>query len=140
MAMRPRKHPADKSDGTGRLFALVLSTVLIQILVAVLLKELADRSGTGSWLWPALVLSAALGLNGLRFAIWGYTHKYFPLSRSYPLTALFFPCILALSTWYGEAVGLRQALGVVAIMVGIAMMNMRPAAADPATPARPDHV
>jgi drug/metabolite transporter (DMT)-like permease len=110
--------------GNRRLVALVLSTVLIQIVVAVLLKELADRHGGGSWLWLGVVLCAAMGLNVLRFAVWGYTHKHYPLSRSYPLTALFFPCILAISAWYGDPVGWHELLGVLAIVAGIALMNM----------------
>ena len=119
MAVNGRPPP-----GNRRLVALVLSTVLIQIVVAVLLKELADRHGGGSWLWLGVVLCAAMGLNVLRFAVWGYTHKHYPLSRSYPLTALFFPCILAISAWYGDPVGWRELLGVLAIVAGIALMNL----------------
>ena len=119
MAVNGRPAP-----GNRRLVALVLSTVLIQIVVAVLLKELADRHGGGSWLWLGVVLCAAMGLNVLRFAVWGYTHKHYPLSRSYPLTALFFPCILAISAWYGDPVGWRELLGVLAIVAGIALMNL----------------
>lgn len=118
---------ADTQQGNGRLMTLVLSTVLIQIVVAVLLKELADRHGSG-WLWLGVVIGAAMGLNVLRFAIWGYTHKHYPLSRSYPLTALFFPCILAISAWYGDPVGWREMLGVLAIVAGIALMNLEPRA------------
>lgn len=118
---------AHTQQGNGRLVTLVLSTVLIQIVVAVLLKELADRHGSG-WLWLGVVIGAAMGLNVLRFAIWGYTHKHYPLSRSYPLTALFFPCILAISAWYGDPVGWREMLGVLAIVAGIALMNLEPRA------------
>jgi drug/metabolite transporter (DMT)-like permease len=121
MAVSSRPAP-----GNPRLFALVLSTVLMQIVVAVLLKELADRHGGGSWLWLGVVLSAAMGLNVLRFAVWGYTHKHYPLSRSYPLTALFFPCILAISAWYGDPVGWQKIAGVLVIMAGIVLMNLEP--------------
>ncbi len=114
------------APGNRRLFGLVLSTVLMQIVVAVLLKELADHHGGNSWLWLGFVLSAAMGLNVVRFAIWGYTHKHYPLSRSYPLTALFFPCILAISAWYGDPVGWQKIVGVLVIMAGIVLMNLDP--------------
>ncbi len=109
-----------------RLVVLVLLTVLIQIIVAVLLKELADRHGANTWPWLWFVLCAAMGLNVLRFTIWGYTHKHYPLSRSYPLTALFFPCILAISVWYGDPIGWQKIVGVMAIMAGIMLMNLGP--------------
>lgn len=110
-----RRHPA-------LLVALVLSTVVLQLVVAVLLKELADAASR-PLLAMLLVLGLAVGLNGLRFLVWGYTHKHYPLSRSYPLVALFFPCILLLSLWYGEPVGWMQVAGVGAIMAGIALLN-----------------
>ncbi len=109
--------------GRGAMIALVLSTVLIQIVVAVLLKELADAKGGGSAVVFILVVAAAFGLNGLRFVVWGYTHKHYPLSHSYPLTALFFPCILLISTFYGDRVGWMQVAGVATILIGLAMMT-----------------
>jgi len=109
--------------GRVTMVLLVLATVVIQIVVAVLLKELADAHGGGSRLWFLLVLSIAVGLNGLRFLLWGYTHKHYPLSHSYPLTALFFPCILLISAWYGDPIRWTQATGVAAIMLGIGLMT-----------------
>lgn len=105
------------------LVALVLATVVIQIVVAVILKELADAHGGGSPMWLLLALSAAVGLNAARFLIWGYTHRHYPLSHSYPLTALFFPCILLLSAWYGDTIGWAKVMGVVVIMAGVVLMN-----------------
>lgn len=118
------RHPA-------LLVALVLSTVILQLLVAVLLKEVADAAPR-SWFVLLAVLGLAVGLNGVRFVLWGYTHKHYPLSRSYPLVALFFPCILLLSLWYGEAVGWMQVAGVAAIMAGVALLNQE----DPDAPTR----
>ena len=109
------RHPA-------LLVALVLATVVLQLAVAVLLKELADAAPRSA-LALLVVLGLAVGLNGLRFLLWGYTHKHYPLSRSYPLVALFFPCILLLSLWYGEPVGWMQVAGVAAIMAGVALLN-----------------
>lgn len=105
------------------LVALVLTTVVIQIVVAVILKELADAHGGGSPMWLLLALGAAVGLNATRFLIWGYTHRHYPLSHSYPLTALFFPCILLLSAWYGDVIDWTKVVGVLVIMAGVVLMN-----------------
>ena len=104
-----------------KLVLLVLSTVLIQLLVAVILKELTGHDST--WLWTAMVIGFAVGLNGLRFLIWAYTHRRYPLSLSYPLTALFFPCILGVSAIYGESISPQQVVAVAVIMTGIVLMN-----------------
>lgn len=103
--------------------ALVLSTVLIQVVVAVLLKELADAGGGGSRAWFLFTLALAVGLNAVRFTVWGYTHRHYPLSHSYPLTALFFPCILLLSAWYGEAIAWTKVFGVGVIVAGLALVT-----------------
>jgi len=110
-----------KKPGTPTLVALVLSTIAIQLVVAALLKELAMRKATHGWV--GFVLVAAVALNALRFLVWGYTHRHYPLSRSYPLTALFFPCILLVSAWYGDPVGAMQIAGVGVIMLGLGLMN-----------------
>ena len=112
---------AMKKPGMPTLVALVLATIVIQLLVAALLKELTLRNATPAWV--GLALAAAVGLNALRFLVWGYTHRHFPLSRSYPLTALFFPCILLVSAYYGEAIGAAQIAGVGVIMLGLGLMN-----------------
>lgn len=116
------------NDGNRKpaLVALVLSTVVIQLLVAIVLKQLALTHSTGVSLWLLVGLLAAIGLNGLRFLIWGFTHKHYPLSHSYPLTSLFFPCVLGLSVWYGDTVLASQVVAVALIMAGVALMNWSP--------------
>jgi len=109
--------------GRGVMITLVLATVMIQIVVAVMLKELADAQGGNSRLWLLLVLAAAVALNGLRFLVWGYTHKHYPLSHSYPLTAMFFPCILLVSAWYGDPIGWEKITGVCVIVLGLVLMT-----------------
>jgi drug/metabolite transporter (DMT)-like permease len=115
-----------KTPGLARLVSLVVATIVIQLLVAALLKELALRDATP--VGVGLVLSAAVALNGIRFLVWGYTHRHFPLSQSYPLTALFFPCILLVSLYYGETIGTAQIAGVAVILIGLWLMNSGDAA------------
>lgn len=113
----------DAANRTPLLVALVLSTVVIQLLVAIVLKQLALGHSTGATPWLLAGLLVAVGLNGLRFLIWGFTHKHYPLSHSYPLTSLFFPCVLGLSLWYGDTVSPSQVAAVALIMAGVALMN-----------------
>lgn len=110
-----------RKPGASTLVALVLSTIIIQLLVATLLKELTLRDATP--VHVGLGLAAAVALNGVRFLAWGCAHRHFPLSQSYPLTALFFPCILLVSVYYGETVGTAQVAGVVVIVLGLWLMN-----------------
>jgi drug/metabolite transporter (DMT)-like permease len=105
--------------------ALVLSTVLIQIVVAILLKQLADFGGARPYWLVAGIIAAAAGLNGIRFLVWGYTNKHYPLSSSYPLTALFFPCILLVSAAYGEPVAWGKVAAVIVIVAGLALTTPR---------------
>lgn len=111
-----------RTPGLPTLVALVLATVVIQLVVAALLKELTLRDATPAAI--AGVLGVAVLLNGVRFLAWGYTHRHYPLSRSYPLTALFFPCILLMSAYYGEAIRWPQVTGVAMILAGLWLMNM----------------
>jgi|GEM_PF-1224619 len=110
---------AMKKPGTAMLVALVLSTVAIQLLVAALMKELAIRSTSHAWI--LLVLSVTIALNALRFAIWGHTHRHYPLSHSYPLSAMFFPLVMLLAWAYGENVTRMNAAGGALITIGVVL-------------------
>ena len=39
------------------------------------------------------LIALAILVNVLKFVFWGYLHKRFDLSKTYPLTAIFFPLI-----------------------------------------------
>ena len=98
--------------------AIVLATVVIQLLAAAALGYAAQH---GKHLWSALVLfaiGAALILNAIRFVAWGYLHHRFPLSHVYPLTSLFFPCVLALAALRGDSVTGLQIVGTLLITAG----------------------
>lgn len=104
---------------------LVLATVLIQLAAAWVLDTAAGiKPGTG-WIIAAAAVVFAIGLNVVRFVIWGYTHRHFPLSQTYPFTALFFPCILVLSWLKGDAVQLPEIAGTALITLGAIVMGNR---------------
>jgi drug/metabolite transporter (DMT)-like permease len=98
----------------------VLATVFVQLMAAAALGFAAAR-GLFSPMTLALVL-LALALNGFRFLAWGYLHRRFPLSHVYPLTALFFPCVLILATLRGESITPLQIAGTLLITAGSFLM------------------
>ena len=70
--------------------------------------------------WQLLLgISVVLILNLVRFILWIWTHKRFPISKSYPLTAVFFPIIAVISTQMETSLTPAQWVGVVLITAGV---------------------
>lgn len=107
----------------GRLIAIMLVGLVVglNLLSAVVLKEAANHRGASVVLVTALISLVVL-INVLRVLFWGAIHKRYRLSDSYPLTSVFFPMILLLGWWYGEAVGLGQIIGTLLITAGVLLM------------------
>ncbi|MDH5527345.1 MAG: hypothetical protein OEY97_08580 [Nitrospirota bacterium] len=105
-------------------FLVVLATVALQIGAALVLKGLADRPQA-----PMLLLAGGMALvvafNGLRFVMWGVAHRRYPLSLTYPMSAVFFPLMLLISHQFGEPVAARQVAGTVLITCGVLWMLAR---------------
>lgn len=101
---------------------LVVATLLIGLLSAATLDSLADMDSVKPEIF-VLGVGIVLGINGFRFALWNYIHKLYPLSRTYPMTALFFPLILCLSIAKGESVTISQFLGVAIITFGVFQLS-----------------
>jgi drug/metabolite transporter (DMT)-like permease len=74
---------------------------------------------------PAVCIAAAFGVQGLRFLLWGYAHRRWPLSMTYPMTAVFFPLLIALAALYGEQVSPHQWLGGLCITAGVAWITFK---------------
>ena len=109
---------------TLKALAVVTVTVLLQLLGAALLKQ-ATLSVHLGLLLPALFIAAAFGVQGMRFVLWGYAHKRWPLSVTYPMTAVFFPMLIALAASYGERVTASQWLGGLLITGGVAWLTFQ---------------
>lgn len=97
---------------------IVLLAVLFNIIGAVVLKELAMRTGLSS---VHLILGVCLIilLNGLRIVIWGLAHSRYPLNLTYPFTSLFFPFLLAVSYYYDEPLPWTKWAGTMLITAGV---------------------
>ena len=106
--------------GHGPAVALVLLTLLnvgLQLASAALLKFASLRVDPAlAFLLP--VMGAVLALNVGRFVIWNAIHKRYPVSFAYPLSALFFPAVVALAWAMGERVGAWQVAGASLVMAG----------------------
>jgi len=100
---------------------LVLVSVTLGLISAWCLKELSQRDNV-SINSLFIVIGLVVGVNASRFLLWGYIHRHYPLSLSYPINSLFFPFILIMGYYYGEPVSFYQVLGVILITSGVAVL------------------
>lgn len=105
--------------------ALVLGTIVLQLIAAWVLSTVASIRPSPSLLMAGSAVAAAIGLNIFRFGLWGYAHKRYPLSHTYPLTALFFPCVLLLSVAQGNTITAAQIVGTMLIAAGAVLMSSK---------------
>lgn len=103
------------------LVGLTLVNVCMQLGSAFLLK-ITPEPERGALLLVGLILCVVLALNVARFVVWGAIHKRYPLSKAYPLSAIFFPCVVVLAWLTGEEVGFPQMLGAGLVMAGVVWM------------------
>lgn len=101
---------------------LVFLTVIGAVLSAYFLSEMASQPDLLFWQFVGGI-ALVLGINGVRFLVWGFVHKKYPLSYSYPYTALFFPMILVLAIWQGHQIHTLQYLGILVISVGVFLLT-----------------
>jgi drug/metabolite transporter (DMT)-like permease len=98
--------------------SLVLSTVLINLVTSLLLDHASVSERLN--LFVIGIIGSVLAINGLKFLIWGYLHKHYDASKSYPLISLFFPLILLTSILKGEgSLTLAKGGGVLLILLGV---------------------
>lgn len=100
---------------------LVFGSVVLGLISAWCLKEASQRHGI-SISSLVVVIGIVVGVNASRFLLWGYIHKHYPLSLSYPINSLFFPFILIMGYYYGEPISFYQILGVILITSGVAVL------------------
>lgn len=100
---------------------LVLGSVFLGLISAWCLKEVAQKQVISLFML-ALILGIVIAVNAGRFLLWGYIHKRYPLSFSYPINSLFFPAILIMGYYYGESINMSQILGCILITSGVAVL------------------
>lgn len=102
----------------------VFIAVVLNMLSAVLLKTMADDPRMSRLILVAGI-GAVLAINAGRFFVWGYAHKKYPLSKTYPLRSIFFPLMVLVSYFYGEVVHSRQIIGAILITAGVLWLTLR---------------
>lgn len=108
----------------NKVLGMVTLTVLLQLGAAALLKQAALVAPQGL-LIPAALIGVALAIHALRFLLWGYVHRRWPLSHTYPMTAIFFPLIIVMAVFYGEPIHANQVLGGLLIAGGVGWLTFR---------------
>jgi drug/metabolite transporter (DMT)-like permease len=111
-------------SGTSKALTVVTVTVLLQLVAAALLKH-AALVAPGGLLLPAALIAVAITIHALRFVLWGYAHKRWPLSVTYPMTAVFFPIVIAMAAWYGENIRAGQLVGSACITLGVLWLTLQ---------------
>ena len=106
---------------------VMLGAVALQVLGAVLLKVLADQVHVAITLWIVAGVGGVIVLNVLRLVVWGYAHRRFPLSMTFPISSLFFPCMLLVALVFGDPIGARQVVGAILITLGVIWLSHRAA-------------
>ncbi len=85
------------------------------------------KKATGFPLWSigaAFAVGFVIAVNIGRFLIWGWMHRRIDLSKSYPLTAMFFPMITVLSVIDGEMIRPVQWFGIALITIGVVWFSV----------------
>lgn len=101
---------------------LVILTLIIGVVSAAILDTLANTNSLSLIAFIKGIL-LVLCVNVSRLVLWNYIHKHYPLSKSYPMTALFFPLILGLAVYKGDATTVAQFVGVAFITLGVYQLS-----------------
>lgn len=100
------------------LVSLVFTSVGLQLINATLVKFASTKPAP-----PLLVvgglLTVVLVLSFVRFLIWNGIYKRYPISLAYPLSAIFFPAVVAIAWAMGEPIGFPQVCGATLVMFGV---------------------
>ena len=101
----------------------VMITVLMGVATALLLNHAANTRPSVAVLLAA-VLAPVFAINVVKFWLWGWIHRRYPLSQTYAASALFFPLIYAIALWTGEArLDSAKILGTILIVGGVVLLQ-----------------
>lgn len=102
----------------------VLFTVLLTFLTSVILSEAASRVELFSFI-GFVIISIVFFLNIVKFIAWGWLNRRYDLSKTYPLTATFFPIIFIYAVTIGEAeLTMQKVVGLIVILLGLCWMEV----------------
>ena len=106
-------------------YILILSTVFLTLSSSLVLDYASELDLE---LKSAVIgiIGFALLLNVFKFYIWALIHKNFEVTKSYPLTFIFFPLIYLVAYIKGEAdLSFSKIVGVFIIIMGLIVFEMK---------------
>lgn len=104
-----------------KMLCFVMLAVFLNILSAIILKESSMRFDFNLFLICVISILVFI-LNLSKLLLWAYIHKNYPISRTLPLTSLFYPLIFIIALYYGETFTLNKALGSILLIIGIVLI------------------
>lgn len=103
----------------------VLITVAMSIVTAIMLEfatHVSDRMNAVVF----MIIVAVLVINIAKFWLWGWIHKRYDLSKTYPIGALFFPLIYLIAWWQGETnLELGKLVGIALVVTGVVLLQRK---------------
>ncbi|MEM9003738.1 MAG: hypothetical protein AAGE59_09470 [Cyanobacteria bacterium P01_F01_bin.86] len=105
-----------------KIFGVTL-TVLLTFLTSIVLDYSAKNLTLSSLIGISIIL-AVFAINLVKFAAWGWLNKHYDLSKTYPLTAMFFPLIFVYAAVNDQSViTLQKLVGLIIILTGLYFFN-----------------
>ena len=100
-------------------YGAVTLSVAITVGTALLLRGATSVEDT-SLLLAGVLVCAVIALNIGKFLLWGLLNRKYDLSKTYPLTVIFFPLIYVISHYVdGTPFNTQKTIGVIVIISGL---------------------
>ncbi|MEZ9601404.1 hypothetical protein AB4232_21685 [Vibrio sp. 10N.286.46.A8] len=104
---------------------VVLLTVILTFITSVILSVAASKVELISF-YGGLVVAIVVLINVVKFSIWGWLNNRYDLSKTYPLTAMFFPLIFIYAILIGDTdITVNKLFGLFVILLGLLWMEVR---------------
>ena len=103
---------------------LLVSLTTVVTVITALLLDYGAKNYSLFHIASITIIVVVIIVNFIKFKLWGYIHKQYHLSNSYPAVAIFFPIIYFISIMKEDAVfEFSKVIGIVFILLGIFYMN-----------------
>ena len=100
-------------------YSAVILSVILTVCTALLLR-VATTFEESAMIFMITIVSVVVILNIGKFLLWGWLNKRYDLSKTYPLTVIFFPLIYIVSHYVdGTPFNVQKIFGVIVIIVGL---------------------
>lgn len=102
----------------------VFFTVSLTFLTSLILNVASSEYNLLSFI-GFMIIFLVFAINVVKFIAWGWLNKRYDLSKTYPLTALFFPLIFIYAVVIEDTIlTVQKVLGLTIILVGLYVMEI----------------